>query len=288
MKKEITALAKSLKISEIGFCGADFYLKKAKNEKKTAAFASSDSKEAVLFGAKTVIVCAFAYYAGDAAGNISLYARGRDYHKVVAEKLGKICDFLGEKGYSAKAYADTGALSERLLAKLSGLAFIGKNQMAINKRLGSYFFIGYVVTDCDIEPDGENTKTCIGCGKCVAACPGGALLDGGFCEEKCLSYITQKKGELTKAEKDAMIREGTIWGCDRCQRVCPHNEDVQLCEIEEFREDLICNLDMNEDISGRQFSKKYEDRAFSWRGKGVLKRNYDTISCVKKSRNTHI
>ncbi len=281
MKKEITALAKSLKISEIGFCSADFYLKNDKNNKKTV-FSSSDSKEAVLFGAKTIIVCAFAYYAGETEGNISLYARGKDYHKVAKEKLNKICEFLSKKGYLANAYADTGVLSERLLAKLSGIAFIGKNQMAINKRLGSYFFIGYIVTGCEMEADKKNTESCLNCGRCIEMCPNSALSEHGFCEEKCLSYITQKKGELTDTEKEAMIKEKTIWGCDRCQKVCPYNEKIPLCEIEEFKDDLICNLDMKEDISDRKFREKYKDRAFSWRGKTILKRNYNTIYCGHK------
>jgi ribosome-binding ATPase YchF (GTP1/OBG family) len=78
--------------------------------------------------------------------------------------------------------------------------------MAINERLGSYFFIGYVVTDCEFEEDSENNSKCAGCGKCISACPLGALGDS-FCEEKCLSYITQKKGELSEEEKGEFLAD---------------------------------------------------------------------------------
>ena len=281
MKKEITALAKSLKISEIGFVSADFYLERAEKIKKSSSLCASGSEKEALFGAKTIIVCSFSYYTGCEEGNISMYARGTDYHLVIKEKLQRIVDKLTENGYSASAFADVGALNERLLAKLSGIAFIGENQMAISEKTGSYFFVGYVITDCPLPQDKENEKKCKGCGRCRKVCPLGAL-DNGFCEEKCISYITQKKGELTPAEIEAMQKVGTIWGCDECQRVCPHNKGLPVTDIDEFKTDLIYSIDMEEDISAREFKRRFGKRAFSWRGKSVIKRNYDAIYNKKK------
>lgn len=276
MKAEIIKLAKQVKISEIGFLGSKRYLDKAQKSAAEASFCGAGDAEAVLSDAKTIIVCAFSYYSGADKGNISRYAQGLDYHKVAREKMEYIVDFLEEKGFSGEAFADTGVLNERLLAKLSGIAFIGKNKMAINSRLGSYFFIGYIITDCEINEDAENADKCAGCGMCIKACPLDALC-GGFDENKCLSYITQKKGELSKEEKKAMLKTGTIWGCDICQEVCPHNAGLTPTEIEEFKTDLITELHIDEDISNREFKEKYSNRAFSWRGKNVVLRNQNII-----------
>ncbi len=276
MRNKIIELAKQVKISQIGFCGSERYLKRAKTSAAEASFCGAGDEEAVLLGAKTIIVCAFSYYSGAKKGNISRYAQGLDYHCVAREKMACIVDFLKENGFSAEAFADTGVLNERLLAKLSGLAFIGKNRMAINNRLGSYFFIGYIVTDCELAEDEENVEECNGCGKCIKACPLGAL-SCGFDENKCLSYITQKKGELSGAEKKAMIDSNTIWGCDICQEVCPHNCGLTPTEIDEFKKDLIIDLHIDENLSNKEFLWLYGKRAFSWRGKGVLLRNQKAI-----------
>lgn len=276
MKAEIINLAKQVKISKTGFCSAKRYLKRAKELAREASFCGAKDAEVVLENAKTIVVCAFSYYSGAKKGNISRYAQGLDYHRVAREKMGHIVDFLRENGFSGAAYADTGALNERLLAKLSGIAFVGKNKMAINERLGSYFFIGYVITDCEMEEDAENVSECAGCGMCIKSCPLGALADD-FDESKCLSYITQKKGELSAEEKAKIKAANTIWGCDICQEVCPHNKNLPITEIEEFCTDLITDLILDENMSNKEFGIVYSDRAFSWRGKGVLLRNQEVL-----------
>jgi len=270
MKTQIIELAKEQKISDIGFCDIADYNKEAKNLKRSSVF---DKKGAdILENARTAIVCAFNYYAGAEKGNVSRYAQGEDYHGVVTEKMRPIAELLEKSGFSAKIFADIGFLNERLLAVQSGIAFIGKNRMAISPKFGSYFFIGYLLTDCEIEKDAKCDKSCANCGKCEAACPLGALC-GGFCEEKCLSYITQKKGDLTEKEEQAIKNANTVWGCDICQEVCPHNRDIPTTEIVEFSENRIVNLEISEEISNKEFKKMYGNRAFSWRGKGVLLRN---------------
>lgn len=282
MKNAVTALAKELKISAVGFCAADEYDKNATNL-KTASFAKNGAKNTqdVLPGAKTVVVCAFNYRADDEKGNVARYARGLDYHTVAADKLKEIARLLADGGFGARYFSDTGDLNERLLAKLSGIAFIGRNHMAINPVFGSYFVIGYVVTDCVMEPDAPCELTCAECGRCAAACPGGAL-DGDFCEEKCLSYISQKKGELTEYEESLLIKAGSVWGCDLCQEVCPHNNNSAVTDIEEFGKDLIADLYVDENMSNREFKRAYGNRAFAWRGKGVLIRNQNILKKSKK------
>ncbi|MBO5059988.1 MAG: DUF1730 domain-containing protein [Clostridia bacterium] len=286
MKREIAEIAKNEKISEVGFCSAEEYIKKAKGLPREASFCSSQDAEKLLEDAKTVIVCAFSYYSGAEKGNISRYAWGLDYHKVAVEKMSSIVELLNKKGYSGAAFADNGALNERLLAKLAGIAFIGKNYMAINERLGSYFFVGYVITDCEIEPDKENNSECMGCGACRAACPLGAIGENDFCEERCLSYITQKKGELSREESTALRECGTIWGCDICQEVCPHNKNLPQTGIDEFRENLITTLHIDENISNKEFKRMYGNRAFAWRGKNILIRNQKIV--YNKEEKTHV
>ena len=283
MKFEISALAKELKISATGFCTVEDYNGQARGG-GTASFVKPEDyrrPEQILPGAKSVIVCAFSYYTGGRKGNISRYAQGADYHKVTASKMKEIISFLEQRGYHAAAFSDIGGLNERLLARLSGIAFVGRNRMAINPRLGSYFFIGYVLTDCVIEPDEPCRLECADCRRCEKACPLGAL-DSGFDEEKCLSYITQKKGDVSEREKRAMIDAGTIWGCDICQEVCPHNRAPEITQIDEFKRDLIVDLHVDESLSNKTFMRLYGNRAFAWRGKGVLLRNQEILKTDKK------
>jgi epoxyqueuosine reductase QueG len=272
MKRKIIEIAEAETISDIGFCSISDYIEEAKTLETSAVFGKNGRETEIFENARTAIVCAFNYYAGEEKGNISRYAQGEDYHVAVMRRMKPITEALEKDGFWAKIYADTGVLNERLLAVLSGIAFVGRNRMAISPKFGSYFFIGYILTDCEIEKDKKLNKKCAECGRCEKACPLGALKDGFF-EEKCLSYITQKKGELSKEEQNAIMEANTVWGCDICQEVCPHNKGIPITDIDEFKKNRIVNLEINENISNSEFKKIYGNRAFSWRGKGVIIRN---------------
>jgi len=232
-----------------------------------------------VFEGKSAIVCLFPYFNGCIDGNLSLYARSYDYHKVIKEKLSPVCDYIESLSPDAgcEIFADIGPSVDRALAYKAGLGFYGKNGMLINDTFGSWFFIGYILCDLALEPDSPIEKSCLGCDKCIESCPGNALSDS-FCLERCASHISQKKGELSEGEIELLRKSGLIFGCDICQRVCPHN-DVPPCALDEFKKDLIHSLGKSdlEELSGREFMKKYKDRAFSWRGKGVLERNLTII-----------
>ena len=283
MKNRIIKLAEELRISAVGFCTVREYNRQSGGGNAASFVKPEDYRrpEQILPGARSVIVCAFSYYTGSRRGNISRYAQGADYHKVTASKMKHIIELLEENGYAAAAFSDIGGLNERLLARLSGIAFVGRNRMAINPRLGSYFFIGYVLTDCELEPDSACGLTCAGCERCVGACPLGAL-DNGFDETKCLSYITQKKGDVSEKEKRAMAENNTIWGCDICQEVCPHNNNPEITGIDEFKQDLIIDLHVDESLSNKAFMRMYSGRAFAWRGKSVLLRNQNILKKSEK------
>lgn len=283
MKRILLDAAHSLGISAAGFCRARVYdeLRGILAENPTA-MASGSPEERInpfllLASAKSVMVCLFSYNCGNAGGNLSRYARAPDYHITVSNKLSKIEELLQSRGFEALSFCDTGPLCDRYLAYLAGLGFFGRNHALINPVWGSYTFIGYVLTSAEIEPDKPLGITCGECGRCERACPGKALAGGGFCEEHCASYLTQKKGELSPYEREIIKKSGFAWGCDICQEVCPYNKNARTCEIGEFDTNLITSLSSDMAASGREFKRKYKDRAFSWRGYGVILRNLEIL-----------
>lgn len=279
MKEVLLSAAEKMGIGAAGFCRARVFdeLRDVLTHNMTK-MASGSIEERInpflqLCDAKSIMVCLFSYNRGDGDTNLSRYARGMDYHTVVVKRLEKLADILRKQGFSAKCFCDTGLLCDRYLAYCAGLGFFGRNRALINTYLGSYTFIGYILTSAEIPEDTPMDTSCAGCGMCQNACPGGALGDGGFCEEKCASYLTQKKGELSDEERAIIKKSGSAWGCDICQRVCPHNQGVKVTDIAEFNSELIPRLTQDMAKSGREFKKIYAERAFSWRGYGVILRN---------------
>ncbi len=232
--------------------------------------------------AKSIIVCLFSYNTKE-KGNISKYAMGCDYHSVIKKKLEAFTAPLIESGYSCMPFSDSWSMNERFLAVLAGLGFIGKNHMLIHPKFGSFVFIGTVLTDCPLPESKPLDMSCKSCGKCISACPGKALSENLFDETKCVSYITQKKGELTESETAAMLKSGYIWGCDICQTVCPHNIAAPISEIEEFSDNLILNLHVDENLSNREFKRLYFGRAFTWRGISPILRNQKIFEKYNKN-----
>jgi len=225
---------------------------------------------------KTAIVVLFPYFVENEVGRISVYARGRDYHGVIREKLTPITNYLKENGAEyADIFGDTGGLDDRNAAVKAGLGFIGRNGMVISDEYGSYTFIGIILTDVEFEFDNPDLRECLNCGKCEEYCTGGALCDGGFIIEKCVSHISQKKDELTECEKNLILKSGMCWGCDVCQSVCPHNDGICENALEEFKENRICDFDLSEfeNMSNREFMRRYKNYAFSWRGIKPILRN---------------
>ena len=224
-----------------------------------------------------VWAAAFPYFAGDAPGSLSRYARGEDYHTAVLRRLEGVCRGL-EALYPGRTFVpgtDDSPIPEEACARLAGLGLRGQQGLTILPPWGTWLFLGTILTDLPLETPGAPAPDCIRCGRCAAACPGGAISGQGVDPSKCLSHLTQKKGELT-AEQEALLRaHPMVWGCDICQEVCPYNAGVPITPLAEFREDLILALDPA-DVAGltrRQFEEKYPNRAFTWRGPGVIERN---------------
>lgn len=187
----------------------------------------------LLEGARTLIAVAFPYFTDEPVNlPISLYARGRDYHEVVRERLTAIA--AGLPGES-RICVDTAPLRERYWACRAGLGFVGRNNQLIIPGLGSYFFLGFILNTSDFGLPAEADPVadgCSDCRRCVDACPGRCLnADGrGVDARRCLSYLTvEYRGELPEG-----LRLPVLYGCDVCQRVCPHNAAARPTPIVDF------------------------------------------------------
>ena len=233
--------------------------------------------------AKSIIVCLFPYNIEDGnEANLSNSSFSIDYHLIIKEKLLQIADFLQNKisDFQYKAFVDNGPLVERYLAYKAGLGFWGMNSHIITDEYGSYVFIGYIINNYPFEMDEPLKRTCIKCGKCIKSCPGCAIKgDFDINPLLCRSYLTQKKEELSDAEKEIIKKHYLVYGCDICQQVCPHNKDIKVTNINEFKENIKKSIDYQEllEISNKEFKKRYGNRAFSWRGKKLLARNFELI-----------
>jgi epoxyqueuosine reductase len=178
-------------------------------------------------GAKSAIVVALDYGGRQPAGTLARYARGRDYHGVMKERLRHLLKWLETETGSAvsgRPYVDTGPILERDLARLAGLGWFGKNTMLINPKRGSFLFLGALFVDVELEADESFAEEhCGTCHRCIDACPTSAILEGGVLDAtRCIAYLTIEKRGAIPAEWRPAI--GTlVYGCDICQDVCPWN-----------------------------------------------------------------
>ena len=181
----------------------------------------------------TVMVCAFSYYsaekpAGDV--NLAMYARGADYHDVLRRRLRPAAALLEREGFQARICVDSAPVMEKYWAVKAGIGFAGRNSLLIIPEAGSTVFLAEIITDAELPPDIPCAVGCRECGACVRACPGGAIRpDGTVDARRCLSYLTiEHRGEWS-GEQRAIAESGEaacIYGCDICQRVCPHNRSL--------------------------------------------------------------
>jgi len=190
----------------------------------------------VLPGARSIVVLALNYFQGDpkagdtpaATGKIARYARGDDYHDLVANKLDKIDEFLRAFDGQQKCYVDTGPVLERDHAAEAGIGWHGKSTMLIDERLGTWFFLAEVLTTLELPPDEPVPDRCGTCERCIKACPTGAItaphrLDA----RRCISYLTiELKGSIPLDLRPLIADR--IFGCDDCLDACPWNRFARV------------------------------------------------------------
>jgi epoxyqueuosine reductase len=191
------------------------------------------------------------------SGWISRYAWGDDYHDVLREKLDALVESLRERftePFEARAYVDTGPVQERVLAKYAGLGWLGKNTLLLNQMLGSFFFLGVILTTLDLEPTlGENDlpppDLCGSCRRCLDACPTQAFVEPYVMDaRKCISYLTiELRGSIPEEFRGPMGNH--IFGCDICQDVCPWNRRAPIVAIPQFQPRVFPSSEENQGVS---------------------------------------
>jgi epoxyqueuosine reductase len=184
------------------------------------------------------------YADGDEArGWISRYAWGDDYHDVLRSRLNALVAEMRQRfgdGFEALAYADTGPLQERIFAKHAGIGWIGKNTLVLNQQMGSWFFLGVVVTTLELTPSleaaaGPPADLCGSCTRCIDACPTDALIAPYEMDaRRCISYLTiEHRGAIPVEFREAIGNH--VYGCDICQDVCPWNRRAPVTAVAEFQ-----------------------------------------------------
>jgi len=202
-----------------GYAGEMRYLERGAEKRRDTRVPFTPAKSAIVVGLD---------YGGKApSGPVARYARGDDYHDVMTERLDELHRLIElELGrpIPGKSYVDTGPILERDLARKAGLGWFGKNTNLINPSIGSFFFIGSLVLDLELQPDDPfEHNRCGTCGRCIDACPTGAIVDDRVIDAtRCIAYLTIELRAAIPEELRPEIGE-LIYGCDICQDVCPWN-----------------------------------------------------------------
>jgi epoxyqueuosine reductase len=242
------------------------------------------SPSTLLPGARSVVCVAVPFAtprpAGRAplTGRVSNYAWAQDYHPVVRRVLEAIGSALdAAAGEPATRIAcDTAPLAERAFAARAGLGWIGKHTNLIAPGLGSFVFLGEVVTTLELPADPPLRKSCGACARCIAACPTGALRgDYTIDATKCISDLTQRRDAIPLGLRPLV--GDWVWGCDLCQDVCPPTSLAGTASAAAFRAlgaaDAFVSLQALLFLRPAEFRRRYGRTAIGWRGATVLRRN---------------
>jgi epoxyqueuosine reductase len=205
-----------------GFAGEMTYLHRHREARQHPA--------SILAGVRSVVMVGMNYKAEPASdpanGRVASYARGADYHDVLRQRLNQLLVWVQSEfsGCHGRGVVDTAPLLERDFARRAGLGWFGKNTMLLNKRLGSFFFLGALLLDLELQPDAVHEAShCGSCTACLDACPTRAFPEPGVLDSRrCISYLTiELRGSIPRELREPM--GDWLFGCDVCQDVCPWN-----------------------------------------------------------------
>ena len=248
-----------------------------------------DDPEGLLTGTKSVVVVAMNYYPPRLqpadAPQFAYYAYGRDYHEVIKQRLRQLATAIEQIApCQTRCCVDSAPIRERYWAQQAGLGFIGLNNALILPERGSYYFLGIILTTLELDPDAPCTLSCGECQACIDACPSGALSgDGAVDARRCLSCLTiEHHGELP--EWVSSVLGNRVFGCDECQKCCPHNRQAVGNTTPEFQpkpELLALTLDDILAMTQEQFSSLFSHSAVKRAKLSGLQRNAQVIKEAK-------
>ena len=219
----------------------------------------------LLPGIRAIVSLGMNYYTDDRPddapghGRIARYARGKDYHHVLGERLESLAAFLKAEAPDSRslAYVDTGAVMEKAWAQRAGLGWIGKHSNLVSGQYGSWLLLGEVLTTADLSPDEPGADLCGTCTLCIKTCPTGAITEPYVVDaRRCLSYLTiEQKGEIPAEFQPAL--GNYIFGCDDCLDVCPYNHQATPTPEPAFRA-TPWTLSPDLDTLGRQSLEEFQ------------------------------
>ncbi len=242
-------------------------------------------------GAKSVVSLLYNYYPEtiyqvEDKPKLAKYAYGQDYHFLIKDKLKKFIHFIQQKigEVDGRIFVDSAPVHERALAAKSGLGWIGKNSLLLNKKMGSFFFLAELIIDVELEPDTPIKDYCGSCTACIDACPTDAItqpyvVDGS----RCISYLTIELKDAIPTEFEGKM-EGWAFGCDICQDVCPWNRHAKPHQTDKLNPqgwESFSNAEWNE-MTKEVFQKVFKKSAVKRTKFEGLKRNIQYI----KQKNT--
>ena len=211
------------------------------------------------------------------------YAYGKDYHDVVREKLRQLYDWIRERhpGVTGRCFTDSAPVLERFWAAQAGLGFIGKNTLLIIPGKGSYFFLGELIIDMELDYDQPVTESCGDCTRCLRSCPTGAI-DRPYRvnARNCISYQTiEHKGEISPDILPNL--RNNIYGCDICQKVCPWNREATPHATPDFLPSaafLSLDLERLQEMDEECWRQIFRHSAVKRARFAGLKRNVEAVS----------
>ncbi len=242
-------------------------------------------------GAKSIISVALNYYPhkkqASHAPQFAYYAYGKDYHDVIREKLRKLFRFISDRqpDLTGRYFSDSAPVLERFWAAQAGIGFVGKNSLLIIPGKGSFFFLGELIIDVELEYDSPIAENCGSCTRCLDGCPTSAIEEPYKVNaNKCISYQTiENRGEISSYVSPRL--KNYVFGCDICQKVCPWNRVSTPHNTLEFMpNDSFMNLDLKKmlEMDEEEYREVFRGSAVKRTKFSGLKRNVIAVSKTRK------
>ncbi|MGH7802294.1 MAG: tRNA epoxyqueuosine(34) reductase QueG [Thermodesulfobacteriota bacterium] len=263
-----------------GFAGEMKYMEKEPEKREDIRNMLPDAKSVISCGLNYNTNYPYSMNETDKQkGWISRYAWGGDYHDIIKKKLQILLEFIkanSPQDIEARVYVDTGPVLERVYGKYSGIGWFGKNTCLINQKVGSWIFVGEIITNLELDYDSPAPDRCGTCTRCIDACPTGALLEPYVLDSRlCISYLTIEHRGMIPLEHRGKTGNN-IFGCDICQDVCPWNRRAKVTDESSFKpRDGLYNPDLAalSQLTGEDFRRVFKGNTIKRAKRNGLLRN---------------